>query len=196
MFWSVVGPAFVRFDPGSERSLGRHKTRALREHAKLRLCVGPASSAQDAAEGGATMRQIAGVAEEDVVQVGPGHDRVDLKGRRSRTQSGRALEVAAIAWIGARSPQAKGRVERLWGHGPGPAPQRAAPGRCPHHRWGQRGADGLPAATRRPLRRAAGQCRVGVAVTACWSTARDGLLLPPSAQRGTRRDVHPSAVAS
>ncbi len=137
------------------------------------------------------MRQIAGVAEEDVVQVGPGHDRVDLKGRRSRTQSGRALEVAAIAWIGARSPQAKGRVERLWGHGPGPAPQRAAPGRCPHHRWGQRGAGGLPAATRRPLRRAAGQCRVGVAVTACWSTARDGLLLPPSAQRGTRRDVHP-----
>lgn len=38
-----------------------------------------------------------------------------FSGRRSRTQLGRALEVAAIAWIGARSPQAKGRVERLWG---------------------------------------------------------------------------------
>jgi hypothetical protein len=28
---------------------------------------------------------------------------------------GRALEAAAIAWVAARSPQAKGRVERLWG---------------------------------------------------------------------------------
>jgi transposase len=36
-------------------------------------------------------------------------------GRRSTTQLGRALELAGIAWIAARSPQAKGRVERLWG---------------------------------------------------------------------------------
>ena len=36
-------------------------------------------------------------------------------GRRSTTQLGRALEAAAIAWVAARSPQAKGRVERLWG---------------------------------------------------------------------------------
>lgn len=36
-------------------------------------------------------------------------------GRRSTTQLGRALEAAGIAWIAARSPQAKGRVERLWG---------------------------------------------------------------------------------
>ena len=36
-------------------------------------------------------------------------------GRRSTTQLGRALEAASIAWIAARSPQAKGRVERLWG---------------------------------------------------------------------------------
>jgi transposase len=35
-------------------------------------------------------------------------------GRRSTTQFGRALEAAGIAWIAARSPQAKGRVERLW----------------------------------------------------------------------------------
>ena len=28
---------------------------------------------------------------------------------------GRALEAAAIAWVAARSPEAKGRVERLWG---------------------------------------------------------------------------------
>jgi transposase len=36
-------------------------------------------------------------------------------GRQPRTQLGRALEAASIAWIAARSPQAKGRVERLWG---------------------------------------------------------------------------------
>ena len=36
-------------------------------------------------------------------------------GRRSTTQFGRALEAAGIAWIAARSPQAKGRIERLWG---------------------------------------------------------------------------------
>lgn len=38
-----------------------------------------------------------------------------LAGREPRTQVGRALEAAGIGWIGARSPQAKGRVERLWG---------------------------------------------------------------------------------
>jgi transposase len=38
-----------------------------------------------------------------------------LAGRHSPTQVGRALEEAGIAWIAARSPQAKGRVERLWG---------------------------------------------------------------------------------
>lgn len=38
-----------------------------------------------------------------------------LTGRRSLTQVGRALDEAGIGWIGARSPQAKGRVERLWG---------------------------------------------------------------------------------
>ncbi len=38
-----------------------------------------------------------------------------LTGRRSLTQVGRALDVLGIRWIGARSPEAKGRVERLWG---------------------------------------------------------------------------------
>ena len=38
-----------------------------------------------------------------------------LTGKRSLTQVGRALEEAGIGWIGARSPEAKGRVERLWG---------------------------------------------------------------------------------
>jgi len=38
-----------------------------------------------------------------------------LTGKRSFTQVGRALDELDIGWIGARSPQAKGRVERLWG---------------------------------------------------------------------------------
>jgi transposase len=38
-----------------------------------------------------------------------------LTGKRSLTQVGRALDEAGIGWIGARSPEAKGRVERLWG---------------------------------------------------------------------------------
>jgi transposase len=38
-----------------------------------------------------------------------------LTGQRSLTQVGRALDELDIRWIGARSPQAKGRVERLWG---------------------------------------------------------------------------------
>lgn len=37
-----------------------------------------------------------------------------LSGRREPTQFGRVLEELAIASIAARSPQAKGRIERLW----------------------------------------------------------------------------------
>ncbi|MBY0395459.1 MAG: ISNCY family transposase, partial [Thermoleophilia bacterium] len=38
-----------------------------------------------------------------------------LAGKRSLTQVGRALDDAGVAWIGAHSAEAKGRVERLWG---------------------------------------------------------------------------------
>ena len=38
-----------------------------------------------------------------------------LTGRTSLTQVGRALDDLGVRWIGARSPEAKGRVERLWG---------------------------------------------------------------------------------
>lgn len=37
-----------------------------------------------------------------------------LTGQRSLTQVGRALEVAGIGWLGVGSPEAKGRIERLW----------------------------------------------------------------------------------
>jgi hypothetical protein len=39
----------------------------------------------------------------------------ELVGKRQRTQFGRALADLAITFIAAQSPQAKGRVERLWG---------------------------------------------------------------------------------
>lgn len=38
-----------------------------------------------------------------------------LAGRRSSTQFGRALQELGVALIAAHSPQAKGRIERLWG---------------------------------------------------------------------------------
>ncbi len=38
-----------------------------------------------------------------------------LTGRPTPTQVGRLLEELGVRWIRARSPQAKGRVERLWG---------------------------------------------------------------------------------
>ena len=38
-----------------------------------------------------------------------------LAGRRQPTQFGRALEQLGITYIAAQSPQAKGRIERLWG---------------------------------------------------------------------------------
>jgi hypothetical protein len=38
-----------------------------------------------------------------------------LRGKRQPTQFGRALEQLGITYIAAHSPQAKGRIERLWG---------------------------------------------------------------------------------
>lgn len=38
-----------------------------------------------------------------------------LRGRQQPTQFGRALEQLGITYIAANSPQAKGRIERLWG---------------------------------------------------------------------------------
>ena len=39
----------------------------------------------------------------------------ELAGRRQPTQFGRALQQLGITFIAAQSPQAKGRIERLWG---------------------------------------------------------------------------------
>lgn len=40
-----------------------------------------------------------------------------LAGKRQPTQFGRALGQLGVTYIAARSPQAKGRIERLWYHG-------------------------------------------------------------------------------
>jgi hypothetical protein len=77
-----------------------------------------------------------------------------LTGKRSLTQVGRALDEAQVAWIGAHSAPAKGRVERLWGDTPGPARHRAAPGRDHVDRNGQRLPAGLSRAPQRAVRRA------------------------------------------
>lgn len=38
-----------------------------------------------------------------------------LRGKRQPTQFGRALEQLGVTFIAAQTPQAKGRIERLWG---------------------------------------------------------------------------------
>ena len=38
-----------------------------------------------------------------------------LEGRRKPTQFGRLMEELGITYISSRSPQARGRVEKLWG---------------------------------------------------------------------------------
>lgn len=53
------------------------------------------------------------------------------------TQIGRALQELDILWIGAHSPQAKGRVERSF-HRSGPAGEGPARGRCEHTGASQR----------------------------------------------------------
>lgn len=95
----------------------------------------------------------------------------ELVGKRSLTQLGRALDQAGIGWIAARSPQAEGRVERLWGtlqerlvgelrlagdHRPGTARRQPLGGRW---RRSVRAARGTPRASgppgpRRPSRAA------------------------------------------
>ncbi len=42
-------------------------------------------------------------------------ENLQAQGRKLETQFGRALRELGIEWISAHSPQAKGRIERLWG---------------------------------------------------------------------------------
>ena len=58
-----------------------------------------------------------------------------LEGKRAKTQFGRLMEELRIRQIAANSPQAKGRIERLWDLSR-QAGKRTAPGRCLHDRGG------------------------------------------------------------
>ena len=73
------------------------------------------------------------------------------------TQFTRSLPELGIRQIFARSPQAKGRLERaMETFQPGPAGNRTTPGRCQDFGSGHGGAAGLPAPLQRSLRRPAG----------------------------------------
>ena len=57
-----------------------------------------------------------------------------LRGERDPTHFGVVLRDLGIGFIAAQSPQAKGRIERLWETLQGSARQRAAVARLPHPR--------------------------------------------------------------
>jgi hypothetical protein len=56
-------------------------------------------------------------ADQHTIFQSPGQPTVEqeLAGERPRTQFGRLVDELGIQLIAARSPQAKGRIERLWG---------------------------------------------------------------------------------
>jgi transposase len=112
-----------------------------------------------------------------------------LTGRRTFTQVGRALDDLEIGWIGARSPQAKGRVERLWGTLGEPARLRAASGRGEHARGRQRRPGDLPAPPQPALQRAGCRSCACLAAPAGGHQRRVGLLLLVSPPGGQRRDA-------
>ena len=122
------------------------------------------------------------------------HLEEQLAGEREPTQVGRALRELGIASIMAHSPQAKGRVERLFG-----ALQDrlvaelelAGRARLPKPMWSWR----LPTALQRPLR-----CTAGALPPSGLPSARDrplaDLLLSLCAHRGARRHGPPRRASA
>jgi transposase len=74
-----------------------------------------------------------------------------LAGSRTSTQLGRLFEQLQITSIAARSPQAKGRIERLWGTFQDRLESRIAPGRSHDPTRGQCTGASVPAPFQRPL---------------------------------------------
>src|SRR5207249_5438936 len=103
-----------------------------------------------------------------------------LAGTQAPTHVGRILQNLAIGYIAARSPQAKGRIERAAvEYAAGPPGQRTAPARHSHRR-GRAGLPGrvhhrLQSALRETARRPPG----GVAPAAARSRPPPRLRLPP-----------------
>jgi hypothetical protein len=109
-------------------------------------------------------------------RAGATHARGATRRQRAQTRLGRALAELGIGSIAAQSPQAKGRVERTYGHPAGPPGGRAARGRSDRPRQRQSRAGALPAPLQPALRGAAGQPRRGVASLARRAQARAHLL--------------------
>jgi len=109
-----------------------------------------------------------------------------LAGREPTTQVGRALAAAGIGWIGARSPQAKGRIERLWGTLQDRLVAELRLAGASSLGGGQRRPGGLPAAPQRALRGARRRCRRCLAAVVVGGPGGGRVLLPLSAARGQR----------
>ena len=101
----------------------------------------------------------------------------ELHGAQAPTQVGRTLAALGIEAIFALSPQAKGRIERLWGDPPGSARGGTPAGRDHDGRRGERLPAGVHDALQCPLRPAAGGQRARLAAR------------PP--RRGSRPDLQP-----
>ena len=107
-----------------------------------------------------------------------------LTGQTPQTQVGRALNELGVRLVLAHSPQAKGRIERLWGDLPGPAADGAAPGRSQHARGGQCCTGGLPATVQLPVRRSRRPAGCRLPVRPCGNGPRWHPLLQVPADCG------------
>src|SRR4029453_10890328 len=102
-----------------------------------------------------------------------------LAGTQAPTHVGRMRQDLGIGYVQARSPQGKGRVERLWGTLPGSTGQRTPPARRRHARGGQCVPVDVPERLQWPLRAAGGQSAGRLAPGAARSGAGAQLPLSP-----------------
>ena len=120
----------------------------------------------------------------------------ELRGAQDPTHLGRVLRDLGIGYIRARSPQAKGRIERLWRTLPGSA-HRRAPAAGDHH---ARGRHRLPAPLHRrlqsPLRAPARRSHARLAPPAARSPARPELSLHADRGPGQHRPPRPALAAT
>lgn len=113
----------------------------------------------------------------------------ELAGKPLPTQVRRALDELGISWIGARSPQAKGRIERLWGTFQDRLCLGATARRCQHAGRGQRCPSRSPGAAQRAFPSATFRARFCLPPLPGRQTPCGRLLLPLLAERkqGQRR---------
>jgi transposase len=109
-----------------------------------------------------------------------------LTGEREPTQVGRALRELGIASLVAHSPQAKGRIERLFGTLQDRLVAELQLAGARTFARGERGPGALPAPLQCPLRGAAGGRRPGLAAPPARDRPLADLLLSLCAHRGAR----------